>query len=116
APQEGRTMSTPPAPLPAAELALTLQAFAGARMLPRAAYVDADGLAWERAHLFDAGWVCAGRVSDLDHHRDRDAANQKAVRVGATGVLLTCDADGEVHAFANICRHRGHELLPCGAT
>ncbi len=24
--------------------------------------------------------------------------------------------DGALHAFANVCRHRGHELLPCGAT
>ena len=41
---------------------------------------------------------------------------QKAVRVGSTGVLLTRDGRGALHAFANICRHRGHELLACGAT
>jgi Rieske 2Fe-2S family protein len=38
------------------------------------------------------------------------------VRSGSTGVLLTRDRDGALHAFANICRHRGHELLACGAT
>jgi len=31
-------------------------------------------------------------------------------------VLLTRDDDGGLHAFANTCRHRGHELLACGAT
>jgi Rieske 2Fe-2S family protein len=100
-----------PAPLSADELARTLRPFADARMLPRAAYVDEDVLAWERSHLFDGGWVCAGRVDELSGD-----TNQHAVRVGATGVLVTRDGDGEVHAFANICRHRGHELLPCGAS
>ncbi len=34
-------------------------------------------------------------------------------RPAAPGVLLTRDRDGVLHAFANVCRHRGHELLPC---
>ena len=67
-------------------------------------------LAWEREHLFDGGWVCAGRLEDLAEPRA-----QKALRIGATGVLLTRDDGGALHAFANICRHRGHELLACGA-
>ena len=29
---------------------------------------------------------------------------------------MTRGADGELATFANICRHRGHELLACGAT
>ena len=29
-------------------------------------------------------------------------------------MLLVRGEDGEVRAFANSCRHRGHELLPCG--
>ncbi len=81
-------------------------------MLPRAAYVDPDVLAWERRHLFDGGWVCVGRATELT----RRAGEQAAVRVGATSVLLTCDASGAVHAFVNICRHRGHELLACATT
>ncbi len=75
-------------------------------MLPRAAYTDDAVLAWERTHLFDGGWVCAGR---------RTSTTQMAVRIGATSVLLTTDADGALRGFANICRHRGHELLACGA-
>jgi Rieske 2Fe-2S family protein len=35
------------------------------------------------------------------------------VEVGDVGVLLTV-AGGRVRAFANVCRHRGHELLPIG--
>ena len=30
-------------------------------------------------------------------------------------MLLVRDDEGVLHAFANTCRHRGHELLPCGA-
>ena len=35
--------------------------------------------------------------------------------IGANGVLLVRGEDGEIRAFANTCRHRGHELLACGA-
>jgi glycine betaine catabolism A len=98
-----------PAPLPIDEVLLTLAPFGRARMLPRRAYVDEGVLAWEREHLFDGGWVCATRASALAERR-----SQLALTVGTTGVLLVRDDDGVLRAFANICRHRGHELLPCG--
>jgi len=41
---------------------------------------------------------------------------QRAVGSGANGILLVRDEDDVVRAFANVCRHRGHELLACGAT
>lgn len=97
------------APLPPAEVRECLKPFGHSRMLPRAAYVSQDVLAWERKHLFEGGWVCAGR-SDLVGA----SGAQTAVRIGERGVLLTRDAEGQVHAFENICRHRGHELLACG--
>ena len=53
-------------------------------MLPRAAYVDDDVLAWEREHLFDGTWVCAGRADAVA------AAGRPARHAGSatTGVLL----------------------------
>jgi glycine betaine catabolism A len=108
---EAAAVSRPTAPLPEASLRATLQPFGQARMLPREAYVDESVLAWEREHVFDGGWVCAGRLDDL-----AEPQAQKAVRIGSTGVLLVRDAEGELRAFANICRHRGHELLACGAS
>jgi Rieske 2Fe-2S family protein len=46
---------------------------------------------------------------------------QKAVGTGPNAILLVQGADstsenGGVRAFANTCRHRGHELLACNAT
>jgi Rieske 2Fe-2S family protein len=99
-----------PVPLPADEVAQSVQPFGRARMLPRAAYLDEAVLQWEREHLFDGGWVCAARGSDVAEPR-----SQLAVRIGTTGVVLVRDAQGTLRAFANICRHRGHELLACGA-
>ena len=99
------------APLPAEALEAALAPFGRSRMLPRGAYVDPAVLEWERTHFFDGSWVCASRLDDLAEPRA-----QKAVRIGSTGVLLTRDGEGRLHAFANICRHRGHELLPCGAS
>jgi Rieske 2Fe-2S family protein len=99
-----------PAPLDPAGLAAALAPPGSSRLLPRGAYVDPEVLAWERANFF-SGWVCLGRAGDLD------IPGQRAVALpGGAGALLTRTEDGALHAFANVCRHRGHELLPCGAT
>jgi glycine betaine catabolism A len=77
--------------------------------LPREAYLDADVFAWERKLFFEAAWFCAGRSADLSEPGD-----QRAVRIGDEGILLVRGGSGELRGFYNTCRHRGHELLPCG--
>jgi Rieske 2Fe-2S family protein len=79
-----------------------------ARMLPSAAYTDPAVLEWERDHLFDGGWVAAchrGAVAD--------PGAQVAVALGRGSALVVRDGDA-VRAYANVCRHRGHELLEVG--
>jgi glycine betaine catabolism A len=92
--------------VPAAGVAAALRPFGESSMLPAAAYTSETVLAWERRHLFAGAWTCLGRVEEL-----RQGANQRALMTGDVGVLLTLDGDS-VRAFANVCRHRGHELLP----
>jgi Rieske 2Fe-2S family protein len=104
-------MNANEAPLPPRELELSLAPFGQSRMLPRAAYVDPAVHHWERANLFRGGWVCAGRSQDLVAAK----GSQAAISVAGLGVLLTRDAKGHLRAFENICRHRGHELLPSGS-
>ncbi len=79
-------------------------------MLPREAYVDPEVFDWEQRNIF-SGWVCVGHASDI-----APVGAQRAVGSGANGVLLVRSETGEARAFANTCRHRGHELLACGAT
>jgi Rieske 2Fe-2S family protein len=95
-----------PAPLEAASLDACLAELGQARMLPRAAYLDPDVLAWERASFFGS-WMCVGYSADLGQPGDR-----RAIDTGAGSVLIVRGDDGELRAFANTCRHRGHELLP----
>lgn len=98
-----------PAPLPADGVAAALAPFGRSRMLPREAYVDPAVFAWEQRYIF-SGWTCVGQAADL-----AAVGAQKAVGSGANGTLLVRGEDGTVRAFANTCRHRGHELLACGA-
>jgi len=100
-----------PPPLPAADLAAALAPFGTSRMLPGAAYTSPEVLAWERRHLFAAAWTCLGRRDDLLAH----GTTQRGVTAGDVGVLLTA-AGQRLRGFANVCRHRGHELLPDGGT
>lgn len=105
------TTSLPPAPLTKSDLDIVLEErLSDARTLPADAYLSQDILDWERKHLLEAAWVCVGRSSDV-----AKAGDQRAVRVGTQGILLTRDDSGALHAFYNACRHRGHELLPVGA-
>jgi Rieske 2Fe-2S family protein len=96
------------APLDAGDLAAATAPFGTSRMLPAAAYTSDEMFAWEQANIL-SGWICVGHAGDLP-----GPTSQRAVDTGAGGVLLTRDEQGIVHAFANTCRHRGHELLPCG--
>jgi Rieske 2Fe-2S family protein len=100
---------TSPAPLDRAEVELALQPFGSSRMLPREAYLDEAVLEWERENFF-GGWVCVGRSDDVA------SGGLVAQSLGEYGVLLARDRDGVLHAFENACRHRGHELLPCGGS
>jgi len=98
-----------PAPVEAATLRPVLDPGAGA-MLPAAAYVDAEVLEWERRHLFAAAWVCCGRAADV-----AAAGARRAVTVGDDAVLLVRGDDAVLRGFFNVCRHRAHELAPCGS-
>jgi glycine betaine catabolism A len=79
------------------------------RTLPRGAYTSDGVLAWEREAFLDGSWTCLGRASELP-----EPGNQRAVRVGDEAILLARGKDGRLRGFFNTCRHRGHELLPCG--
>jgi glycine betaine catabolism A len=79
------------------------------RILPPDAYASLDVFAWETERFFQGSWFCLGRSSDLGRPGDL-----RAVRLGDEGVLLVRGSDGVLRGFFNTCRHRGHELVPCG--
>jgi Rieske 2Fe-2S family protein len=97
------------APVDRRELEAVLRPFGESRMLPRDAYVSDAAFAWEQQYLFADSWVCIGRSDSMPNPGD-----QRAESVGRAGVFLMRDAGGVLRAFANACRHRNHELLPCG--
>jgi len=98
------------APLDGAAVRRTTLPFHDARTLPAEAYRSPGVLAWELEAFFARSWVCVGRADDL-----HEPGDQRAVAVGTEGVLLVRDGDGALRGFLNTCRHRGHELLRCGA-
>jgi len=81
----------------------------GQMSLPAEAYTDVSVLDFEMEHFFDESWVCVGRSEDL-----RGPGDRCAVALGHESVLLTWDEAGNLRAFYNVCRHRGHELLGVG--
>ncbi len=105
-------MSTGSAPLPSESLATALAELGSATVLPARAYTSAEVFAWEQRHLFAASWVCLGRPEEL---RSGGDVRQRGLMIGDVPVLLVWSAESSIpQAFANTCRHRGHELLPCG--
>src|ERR687895_1712239 len=81
----------------------------GQMSLPAEAYTDVAVLDWEMEHFFDESWVCVGRSDDL-----RGAGDRCAVALGHESALLTRDEEGNLRAFYNVCRHRGHLLAEVG--
>lgn len=74
------------------------------------AYISPDRLAWEREHLFTRRPLLITHSSHLQQPGDYVTDD-----LGFVPLLLTRDTDGQLHAFANVCRHRGARLARgCG--
>ena len=104
------------APIATAALEPALRAFGRGTMLPAVAYTSEEVLGWERRHLFAGTWTCVGRDDELRQDGSGQPVTQRGTLVGDISVLLTFPPGGDVHALANTCRHRGHEILPVGDT
>lgn len=77
--------------------------------LPGEVYHSADVFAFDLDRFFTRGWVCVGRSDEI-----AQPGQARAVRVGTEPLLVVRDESGSLRAFYNVCRHRGHELLPMG--
>lgn len=101
--------SSVPAPIDVTALEAVLAPFGRSRTLPAAAYTDDAVLAWELDYFFDRSWVPVVRAEDMPRPGD-----QRGVRPGRESVVVVRGGCGEVNAFFNVCRHRGHELMEAG--
>ena len=75
-------------------------------LLPASAYFDEGWYDHEQQDLFARSWHLAAAVEDLPLPGDFVTMN-----LGFDPVIVIRGADGEVRAFHNFCRHRGHQLL-----
>lgn len=76
------------------------------RRSPVARYASRERFADELRSVFRAAPAIAAHSSELP-----DAGSFATLRLAGLPVLLTRDGDGEVHAFLNVCRHRGARLV-----
>src|SRR3954464_1238416 len=73
------------------------------RSLPWAWYADADVLRREGERIFARSWQYAGHLGQIG-----DPGGFFATTAGQIPVVVTRARDGELRAFLNVCRHRGH--------
>ena len=77
----------------------------GAQTLPARYYVDDECFAREIDVLFRSMWVCAGRGAEIER------PGQFVLReLAGDSIIVTRAATGRLHAFHNVCRHRGTRL------
>lgn len=90
------------------DLNLTLKDFPRARTLPHWVYTCSQVFNTELAQLFGKQWVCVG------HHSVFPASSLSCVDLAHHSLLISCDEQGQLTAFHNVCRHRGTRLLNSG--
>lgn len=78
---------------------------AGAKTLDASWYTSSEIFAAEQERIFGREWLCVGREESL-------SAVGEFFTVARAGenLIVTRDAAGSVHAFFNVCRHRGTRI------
>lgn len=77
----------------------------GAHTMPGERYTSAEIFAAEQERLFARHWNCVGRLTDFGRPGD-----YRLRTVAGESLILVRDRGGELHAFFNVCRHRGTQL------
>jgi Rieske 2Fe-2S family protein len=75
--------------------------------LPGEYYLADEYFARERDAIFHREWFCVGRSEGLEEKGD-----YRLVNIAGESILLVRDKGGQIHAFHNVCRHRGSQLVP----
>ncbi|MGC1380337.1 MAG: aromatic ring-hydroxylating dioxygenase subunit alpha [Candidatus Baltobacteraceae bacterium] len=75
---------------------------AGAKTLAGSWYTSPEIFAAEQDRIFAREWICLGREEAIPRPGDFFTAE----RCGES-LIVTRDNGGEIHAFYNVCRHRG---------
>ena len=76
------------------------------RTLPREAYLSQEHFGREAERIFHREWFAVGREASV-----REAGDYLQVDVAGESVLIVRGRSGELHAFYNVCRHRGSRLV-----
>jgi choline monooxygenase len=79
-----------------------------ARSLPPAIYHSEEILHLETEHLFRQDWICLGRTAEMSNRGDYICRT-----IIDAPVFAVRQKDDSIRAFANVCVHRGAQLL-CG--
>ncbi len=77
------------------------------KTLPQRYYTDPQIFREEMDRFYSQMWVYAGRESEIPRPGDyvlREIAGES--------IIVTRDSAGRVHAFFNVCRHRGTRICP----
>ena len=92
-------------------LRLLLQSRQPWHSLPAAFYTDDAIFHAELDHIFARHWIFVGQEPDVPRPGD-----VRTLQLGSAPILIVRGEDGAVRAFHNVCRHRGAQLVPEGAS
>jgi Rieske 2Fe-2S family protein len=97
--------------LTADELASVRREYRAATLLPKRTYHDAGIFDWERREILRRDWVLVAREEDAP-----DPGTYLLVQVDGENLVIVRNRDGQLHAFHNVCRHRGTAVVEdaCG--
>jgi len=77
----------------------------GARALDARWYLSADHFEAERERIFGRHWICIGRAEQI-----AGTGDFFTYEIAGESLILTRDGAGRIHAFFNVCRHRGTRI------
>jgi phenylpropionate dioxygenase-like ring-hydroxylating dioxygenase large terminal subunit len=81
----------------------------GTDLIPHDRYIDPEILKKEFEKLWNKTWLMAGLMSDV-----RQPGDYFVFEIGRESIIVTRAEDGNIHAFYNVCQHRGNQLKPAG--
>ncbi|MEO9518248.1 MAG: SRPBCC family protein [Paracoccaceae bacterium] len=94
-------------PDPVSELSASVAVpFEQARAMPKSVYTSTDFNQTELDKIFRKDWICAGRASTL-----LEVGDYTTLEIAGEPIMVIRDADGNLRAQSNVCRHRMSTLL-----